>query len=215
MLDFLKRHKILIIMMLISIASLGLIGLEVRNGDQGILFDIAIMEEISKRITLKGLDFFRIFTHLASAKFLIPGVILLVLFEYRKGKVLESIFLIFASLGTFGVNFVLKQFFTRTRPIAYFLIEEKGYSFPSGHAMVSMGFYTGLFYLLSRRWKDKKLIFKFLNLAIVLLVGYSRLYLGVHWPTDIAVGYIIGYTWYRFIRTFYEYFKRKEKPLEN
>ena len=89
---------------------------------------------------------------------------------------------------------MLKNIFVRTRPLKYFLIEQGGYSFPSGHAMVSMTFYTTMVYILLKDQKRNKIqgILWAINFIIITLIGFSRIYLGVHWPTDILTGYLIG-----------------------
>lgn len=92
------------------------------------------------------------------------------------------------------INQILKFIFRRERPIGYRLIEMSGYSFPSGHAMVSLAFYGLLIYITKRLVKNKylKILLIILNIAIIILIGVSRIYLGVHYLSDVLTGYSIS-----------------------
>jgi membrane-associated phospholipid phosphatase len=96
------------------------------------------------------------------------------------------------------VNMLLKQVFARARPdLAEALRQAHGYSFPSGHAMGSMIVFGALAYVVSRlhhRWRLRAAIMALL-LTTILTVGLSRVYLGVHWISDIAAGFAAGAIW--------------------
>ncbi len=84
-----------------------------------------------------------------------------------------------------------------SRPDTITLIDESGYSFPSGHAMISFAFYGYLIYLIDKNMKPsilKKVIIIFLIL-LILFIGFSRIYLGVHHFSDIIGGYIISFAY--------------------
>ena len=91
-------------------------------------------------------------------------------------------------------NLVLKNIVERPRPIGYRLIDETGYSFPSGHSMVSAAFYGLIIYFVWKNIKDKKL--KYISCAVlgilVALIGISRIYLGVHYASDVLGGFTIS-----------------------
>ena len=74
------------------------------------------------------------------------------------------------------------------------VVVENGYSFPSGHSMVSFAFYGFLIYLINKNLKNKKIKYPLIALLslLILLIGISRIYLGVHYVTDVLGGYIIG-----------------------
>lgn len=205
-----KGLKISIITIIISIIVLASLGFMIKKYDSPILFDTGIMEYVHSRITEFGQNFMKAVTTLGSVKFIIFITLALSIYFYRKKDYEKLIFLLLATVGTSAINQVLKHIFTRTRPEMYFLIEETGYSFPSGHAMISMAFYTSMFYLLRNKFFDNKGIFLALNILIVFLVGFSRIYLGVHWPTDILTGYLVAYAWYRLARHIYEYLVDKD-----
>ena len=92
----------------------------------------------------------------------------------------------------FMLNYILKLIFSRTRPIDINIITETGYSFPSGHAMISLAIYGFLAYLLWKSdYKYKKIGVSLLVLLIV-LIGISRIYLGVHYTSDVIAGFIVS-----------------------
>ena len=101
-------------------------------------------------------------------------------------------------LSTFLLNMALKWLIERPRPIEGMrLIEASFYSYPSGHSMSATGFYGFLIYLVFRyvdnRWLKIGLIT--LLALLILSIGMSRVYLGVHYPTDVLAGFIAGTFW--------------------
>lgn len=94
-------------------------------------------------------------------------------------------------------NLLLKQIINRTRPEAEHLVTVETLSYPSGHAMMAMAFYGILIYLIIQF--DIIKIWKFLLITLlvilILSIGVSRIYLGVHYPSDIAGGFIAGFIW--------------------
>lgn len=95
---------------------------------------------------------------------------------------------------SFILNRILKLIIARPRPPRLRLVIENGYSFPSGHSMVSFAFYGFLIYLINKNLKNKKIKYPLIILLslLILLIGISRIYLGVHYVTDVLGGYIIG-----------------------
>ncbi|HAH93738.1 MAG TPA: hypothetical protein DCM01_07835 [Dielma fastidiosa] len=91
---------------------------------------------------------------------------------------------------TAASNVLLKQLFIRPRPIGYRLIEIDGYSFPSGHSMAAMAFYGYLIYLIWHKLEVKwqKYLFTCLLSLLILLIMLSRIYLGVHYASDVLAG---------------------------
>ena len=102
---------------------------------------------------------------------------------------------IFINLGLSAlVNFTLKQIIQRPRPIGHRIIDESGYSLPSGHSMVSMAFYGFLIYLIYKNVKNKYLKISVITLLSLLIIsiGASRIYLGVHYTSDVLAGFLVA-----------------------
>mgnify|MGYP002533262247 CR=1 FL=1 len=92
------------------------------------------------------------------------------------------------------LNQLIKRILQRPRPTEYRIIEETGYSFPSGHSMISMAFYGYLIYLIYKYVKNKyiKWISIILLSLLICLIGISRIYLGVHYTSDVLGGFLIS-----------------------
>ena len=92
------------------------------------------------------------------------------------------------------LNQLLKRILQRPRPTEFRIVEETGYSFPSGHSMVSMAFYGYLIYLIYRYIKNKYVKWTLITLLSILicLIGISRIYLGVHYTSDVLGGFLLS-----------------------
>jgi Membrane-associated phospholipid phosphatase len=92
-------------------------------------------------------------------------------------------------------NIMLKEIFARERPDILRLINETGYSFPSGHAMINAALYTMLVFLIFRDIDNlpKKIVLSALCIALTILIGCSRIYLGVHYAGDVLGGWLFGF----------------------
>lgn len=130
-------------------------------------------------------------TNLGGAIFLITLTIsLFILIKNRKVGIS-----IFSNLVIVTVlNQLLKNILQRPRPTEYRIIEETGYSFPSGHSMVSMAFYGYLIYLIYKYVKNKYIKWISIVLFSILIcsIGVSRIYLGVHYTSDVLGGFCIS-----------------------
>lgn len=146
-----------------------------------------------------------------STNIIILFLIIFFVLVYRK-KYVDAIWLSLGLAIIAGViSPLLKLFFARERPLLEHLVTETSYSFPSGHATASMVFYGSLIFLVplfiqTKFWRVGLQI----CLAIfILLIGISRIYLGVHFPTDILAGYCESLTWLLFTYPIY----RKQREL--
>ena len=130
-------------------------------------------------------------TNFGGAIFLI--VVTIVLFILIKNKKIRLS--IFSNLVIITIlNQLLKRILQRTRPTEYRIIEETGYSFPSGHSMISMAFYGYLIYLIYKYAKNKYIKWISIVLLSILIcaIGISRIYLGVHYTSDVLGGFLIS-----------------------
>lgn len=171
------------------------IGLIVRGTKDGTLLDVLIMDYIRFKATNTGLSCMKVISFFGSKYFIGFMSIMIFIHFINKMKRRNAWLILISILSSYGLTKILKDLFFRTRPVDYFLIEQGGYSFPSGHSMISMCFYSMITYILLKNTKSnclKGFVWAF-NFSIVGLIGYSRLYLGVHWPTDVLAGYILGF----------------------
>ncbi|HKT68866.1 MAG TPA: phosphatase PAP2 family protein [Terriglobales bacterium] len=123
-------------------------------------------------------------------------VVLVAIFLFVRWRY-AAIWLATAMAGAVGLDVTLKDLFHRARPVAFFIPEPGSYSFPSGHALGSFCFYMVLAGLLTARMRNlpaRILIWAFAAL-LVGAIGFSRVYLGVHWPTDVIAGYAAAAFW--------------------
>lgn len=175
-----------------------IIGFLVLKGND-IYVDEFIYSKIDLIVNDRNTSIFKFITYLGSAYVVISLIILgFILIKNKKYSLFMSINLISITL----LQFILKNIYSRGRPIDISLIEESGYSFPSGHSLTAMAFYGLLIYYIykSNINKNKKIVLEILLSIIILLIGLSRIYLGVHYFTDVvgafsfSICYLIIYT---------------------
>jgi undecaprenyl-diphosphatase len=135
-------------------------------------------------------------TQLGNPGFILSVVIGSLGWLWWKQKRTEAQLFAIACLGALVLNVGLKLFFAKPRPTLWnYLIIETSFSFPSGHALGSMVIYGFLAYLLANQFpKFSRLIYT-AAVGLITAIGLSRLYLGVHWPTDVLAGYAVGFLW--------------------
>ncbi|EKD86973.1 MAG: phosphoesterase PA-phosphatase related protein [uncultured bacterium] len=136
-------------------------------------------------------------TSLGSVYVLLIASLSVAFYLFIKRRRDAVIYLMFLYSGVF-LNLILKLMYQRPRPSLHPLINENTYSFPSGHAMNSFVFFSAMTYLVLRQTKNKKLrsLVLIVSIAAVLAIGVSRVYLGVHYPSDVVAGYIAGFLWF-------------------
>lgn len=123
--------------------------------------------------------------------FAITGI--LIIKKYKR----EAIFLFLTISGGYVINLSLKYLLKIPRPTIDPIYIEKFYSFPSGHAMNAFIFYAALAYLTYHFTKNRTLSIFSTVIAgtLIFLIGFSRIYLGVHYPSDVIAGFIAGFWW--------------------
>lgn len=129
---------------------------------------------------------------------LVAGLLALAARLWRSGRRCESIGLLVAIVTSSAAVGIARRVFARARPeVEWALGRAPGSSFPSGHAASAVVYFGMLAYLtwkLTRRWPPT-LAAAALALFVSLGAGYSRIYLGVHYPSDVAAGYLVGAIW--------------------
>lgn len=145
-------------------------------------------------------EIMKFFTFLGGEIFLISGILLFLAFIYRKHKVSFFNFCVLLVFGTV-INLLLKWIYQRPRPEYLPILFESTYSFPSGHAMNSFIFYSLVGYFIIRNTKNKTVWFLTVILLslLIFIIGLSRIYLGVHYPSDVLAGYLSGFLWFLLI----------------
>ena len=167
-----------------------------------------VMYNLIIKLMSTGTTSFMMFTsHLGSAIVLITlAIAFIILLKNKKDARCIALNLVLVFL----LNRILKFIIARPRPEILRLVPEDGYSFPSGHSMVSMGFYGFLIYLIYTKVKNKKTKYPliiFLGL-LILFIGISRIYLGVHYFTDVLGGFIIAII---YLHLFIKYIYNKKR----
>ncbi|MDP2528055.1 phosphatase PAP2 family protein [Maribacter dokdonensis] len=161
-------------------------------------YDTAITDYIVSRRTPGLTNYFKFMTNVGDTYgyLIVLSIFLLVsLLVFKRWKYIVQATLVLA-LATVS-NMMLKRFIDRARPGIEHLVSVETLSYPSGHAMSAMAFYGFLIFLVIKF--DIQKVFKYLLvivlLTVILSIGISRIYLGVHFPSDIAGGFIAGFIW--------------------
>lgn len=159
-------------------------------------FDRAILLSIHQWASPQLDNLMITLTRLGDPEWVIVVVIATLVWFGLKRRYSQVVMFTIALAGAFVLNTGMKLIFAKPRPELWpRLIPETSFSFPSGHALGSMVLYGVLAYLLSRLFPQKSMIFYGISAVVIGAIGLSRLYLGVHWPTDIFAGYGIGFLW--------------------
>jgi len=180
------KKKILIIDIIFIIISLFLFLFDMQDVIDHFIYDYFFFHPILT-------NFFKLITILGDAITIILILLVLFIYQRKRNKTKEIATFSGISFISFIVMLTLKALFKRERPNIMQLIEITGFSFPSGHAYFSMLIYGYLAYLIYQE-KNKKYRKRKIAILIILisLIGISRIYLGVHYLTDIIFGYSLG-----------------------
>ena len=183
-------------------------------------FDYQVFDFLKSHVSKTNNNIMLFFTFLGTHLFLIPANILLIIyFLFIKKHRWYSIKIPVIALSSLALMFFLKTLFGRHRPDIPLLREAHGLSFPSGHALMSVTFYGLLIYIIwntvSRKWLKWTLVI--LLMFLILIIGFSRIYLRVHYPSDVIAGFATGFVWLVIsvwiVRRIEKFSKRKVNPL--
>jgi len=190
----------LIIVLVLFIAALiifSILAYRILNW-QDHVFDSHVFDKVAMIVTPFMTSFMLFITFLGNHNFLIPAnLFLIIYFLFIKRHKWYSIKVPVIALGGLLLMFLLKQFFNRPRPLIPLLEPVGGLSFPSGHALMSVTFYGLLIVLVwdniaNSRWKW---LLTFLLATLILLIGFSRIYLRLHYFSDVIAGFSAGIIW--------------------
>ena len=165
--------------------------------NKGHSFDNKVFEFLSGFISPAKTNFLLFITFLGNHKFLFPvNVLLLVYFLIRKNRRF-SVRISALLMTSLALLFLLKLSIQRPRPDDPLLQSVKGFSFPSGHALMSVIFYGLLIYIVwkevSNKWM-RRVVISFM-IILIILISYSRIYLRLHYASDVLAGLSVGFIW--------------------
>ncbi|WP_235589082.1 phosphatase PAP2 family protein [Tepidibacillus decaturensis] len=178
-------------------------------------FDLPIIIWVQSLENSYLTEVMKFFTWIGSTKIviaiiIITSIILYVLLKHR----IELVFFVIVMIGSTALNNLLKVIFHRERPTIHRIIEETGYSFPSGHSMAAFTLYAMISFLLWKHLRSRfgrGLMILFAT-VMILLIGISRIYLGVHFPSDVLGGYLASGVWFTLSVMIYQwYLERRAK----
>ncbi len=190
-----RRLALVITAAVLSAIAFARIAEDYLTNDPLARWDVSFARWLSGERSTLGTDLFRVLTFLGSpaAVLTIAAAVCIVL--YRRRQLVEAVLLPVVLGGGELLNLILKLSFHRSRPELGF-VELDTYSFPSGHAMISTAGYGALTYL---AWihlgNGRRLMLLAGTLVLVALIGFSRLYLGVHYLSDVLAGVAGGAFW--------------------
>ncbi|MRN52427.1 phosphatase PAP2 family protein [Paenibacillus monticola] len=141
---------------------------------------------------------------------------MLLLFFLLKHRLELALFLC-VGLGSQLLNTMMKLWFHRERPNLHRIIEEVGYSFPSGHSMAAFSLYGAIAYLVWRHLHRKFARILLILIAVLITggIGWSRIYLGVHYPSDVIGGYAASGAWLMLCITIFEAYRNSQRQIGN
>lgn len=158
---------------------------------------------------------FRWLTELGSGTFLTPfTIVVAIILGYIFRDWFVGVMFAGGTLLSYGANVLIKVIVERGRPRIFVAAEAEGYSFPSGHAMISMVCYGLLIYFLAKKIKSKKkVIAAQISVAILIfLIGFSRYMIRVHYLTDVLAGFAFGFIFILLWTMLFEYVQRRRSP---
>lgn len=168
-------------------------------------FDVAFLEALRVKGDLATplgpswlLGSMRDLTALGGVTVLTLVALLAIAFLLMRGRARQALYTALATGGGAVFGKLLKSLFARERPeVVPHLVEVHSLSFPSGHSMNSAIVYLTLAVMLSRSFEERRTRIFVIGVAalLVLTIGFTRLYLGVHYPTDVLGGWTVGATW--------------------
>jgi undecaprenyl-diphosphatase len=211
-----KQSRLLIAGFLASALTLVFFGWLTRVvlAGESLKFDIRVREAVHSLASGPLTSVMLVVTQMGSSLVLLPlGAFMMWRLIAADRKRAAMIF-VAACVGAGALTEVLKLAFRRTRPLAYFgYAEPSSYSFPSGHSIMSACFYGIVAAVLTVNIQSRRKRAAIWAGAVLmaLSIGFSRVYLGVHYPTDVLAGYATAVIWVGSVRAGYEVWRRRRR----
>ena len=182
--------------------------------------DFKVFDYLQEHVSPRNNEIMLFITYLGRHEFLIPAnLVLIAYYLFVKKHRWYSIKIPAIAISSLLLMFILKNLFGRERPLIPLLEEARGLSFPSGHALMSVTFYGLLIYITWREVRDPALKWSIIVLLLLLihLIAFSRIYLRVHYFTDVVAGLAMGFIWLVFslkaMRQLEKYSRRNIAPI--
>ena len=207
-----RRRFIAFIICLISGGLFGYVASSIGNGSIE-RFDTSIIGFVQGREAPWLTTILKTFTWIGSGYVVVPITLIaffLLYFVYqRRGQAFLCVTVI---IGTISSNELLKKYFKRERPEIYRIIDAGGLSFPSGHTMMAVSLYTIIAYMLWRNLKSTscRMLLILFTIFMMVMIAVSRIYLGVHYPSDIIGGLAASLFLVTIMITAFEFFLNKK-----
>ena len=187
--------------------------------DKNFTFDEHIFALIKPWVSPAHTAFMQVITFVGSQNFLLPANLFLIGFYlFFKNNRKTAFKIASISITSVVVMFLIKFLLQRERPLVPLIAKVHGYSFPSGHTFTSVTFYGIIAFIIYTNVTNKYLKWTLVTLLIILilLVGYSRVYLRLHYASDVIAGFCLGTIWLVLARWFLvKTAKKKKDPLSN
>ncbi|WP_129703611.1 phosphatase PAP2 family protein [Priestia megaterium] len=205
------QFTVVFILSAISIIGFGFLAISVSQ-DRIVHFDSTVISFVQGFESPILTSIMKFFTFIGSLPAITILSVLIMFFLYTVLKHRSELILFVAAILGSSILFrILKQIFQRERPNLHRLIEISSYSFPSGHATTAFAFYGVLAFLLWRHLPTQwgRTILILLSVIMILAIGTSRIYLGVHYPSDVLAGYLVSIFWLAIIIWLYQRYREK------
>ncbi|SDQ86515.1 undecaprenyl-diphosphatase [Virgibacillus subterraneus] len=212
-----KRNYIIIFLFSIVIITLGTWVTRILTG-QTLYVDRLTRGVVEKFDDSSVYTFFRWTTELGSEEFLVPFTIIITLMLWWIFRDwLPALVFGIGTLTSHGLNILIKKLVERERPSILVAANAEGYSFPSGHAMISMVCYGLLAYFITKNLTSAKATFvvQFLFALLIFLIGISRYMINVHYLTDVLAGFIFGFIFLVGLIYLYELIRNRRFKIQS
>jgi undecaprenyl-diphosphatase len=178
--------------------------------DSGFLFFRPLISSTTTKIA-------NLVTFFGTGTFLVPSYLLIIAFLIRNNRSKSAVMISAVAVSSLLLGWVLKNVFHRSRPLHHLVSGAGGYSFPSGHALGGFIFTGVLLYLI---WQTRKSFFVKWVLSVLVfsfgtLIGLSRIYLHVHYTTDVLGSLFMATLWLSFMHIFFRLFYQRDLNLKS